>query len=267
MTRSLRRLLALATLLGALVFAATGQAQTSCSSALLRDWRDGRIDGTYPVACYRTALAQLPEDLRIYSSAESDIKRAALVGLGVAGQTDSLPVILDAARSADAATRLVALSALAGFRTPEVLRAMSAAATDGDESVRTAAIGFLAATPGANATAALVSLLPGAISVEQIVAALAVDEEGRVDGLSAALDGADDETASALTSALARLRRADATAALVAAMTNANSRARKAAAATLAGIGNKEALAVLRSAATDDPEPEVRRICALLLAR
>jgi len=78
MTRSLRRLLALATLLGALVFAATGQAQTSCSSALLRDWRDGRIDGTYPVACYRTALAQLPEDLRIYSSAESDIKRALL---------------------------------------------------------------------------------------------------------------------------------------------------------------------------------------------
>jgi hypothetical protein len=65
-------------LLGALVFAATGQAQTSCSSALLQDWRDGGINGTYPVACYRTALSQLPEDLRIYSSAESDIKRALL---------------------------------------------------------------------------------------------------------------------------------------------------------------------------------------------
>ena len=78
MTRSLRPLLALAALLGALVFAATGQAQTSCSSALLQDWRDGRIGGTYPVACYRTALSQLPEDLRIYSSAESDIKRALL---------------------------------------------------------------------------------------------------------------------------------------------------------------------------------------------
>ena len=78
MTRSLRPLLALSALLGALVFAATGQAQTSCSSALLQDWRDGRIDGTYPVACYRTALSQLPEDLRIYSSAESDIKRALL---------------------------------------------------------------------------------------------------------------------------------------------------------------------------------------------
>jgi hypothetical protein len=45
---------------------------------MLNDWRDGRIDGTYSVACYQTALAQLPEDLRIYSSAESDIKRALL---------------------------------------------------------------------------------------------------------------------------------------------------------------------------------------------
>ena len=65
-------------MLAALVFSAAGQAKSSCASALLSDWRDGRIDGTYSVDCYRTALAQLPEDLRIYSSAESDIKRALL---------------------------------------------------------------------------------------------------------------------------------------------------------------------------------------------
>jgi hypothetical protein len=65
-------------LLAALVFSGTGQAKTNCASAVLNDWRDGRIDGTYSVACYLTALAQLPEDLRIYSSAESDIKRALL---------------------------------------------------------------------------------------------------------------------------------------------------------------------------------------------
>jgi hypothetical protein len=64
--------------LAALVFSGAGQAKTSCSSALLEDWRDGRIDGTYSVSCYQAALAQLPEDLRIYSSAESDIKRALL---------------------------------------------------------------------------------------------------------------------------------------------------------------------------------------------
>ena len=34
------------------------------------------MDRVYPVDCYREALASLPEDLRIYSSAESDITRA-----------------------------------------------------------------------------------------------------------------------------------------------------------------------------------------------
>jgi hypothetical protein len=65
-------------LLAALVFSGTGQATTGCASAVLNDWRDGRIDGTHSLACYQTALAQLPEDLRIYSSAETDIKRAML---------------------------------------------------------------------------------------------------------------------------------------------------------------------------------------------
>jgi hypothetical protein len=77
MTRGgVRPILALAALLAALVFCGAAQAKTSCVSRLLADWRDGRIDGTYSVACYRTALAHLPEDVRIYSSAESDIKRA-----------------------------------------------------------------------------------------------------------------------------------------------------------------------------------------------
>jgi hypothetical protein len=76
--RGLRLFLALVALLGALVFCGAGQAKPDCASTLLNDWRDGRIDGTYSVACYQTALAQLPEDLRIYSSAETDIKRALL---------------------------------------------------------------------------------------------------------------------------------------------------------------------------------------------
>lgn len=74
----LRPFVFLVALLAALVISGAGQAQTGCASRLLGDWRDGRIDGTYSVECYQTALAQLPEDLRIYSSAESDIKRALL---------------------------------------------------------------------------------------------------------------------------------------------------------------------------------------------
>jgi hypothetical protein len=73
-----RLLFAMATVLAAaLIFAGSAAAKPSCASRLIDDWRDGgRIDGTYPVSCYRQALAQLPEDVRVYSSAQSDITRA-----------------------------------------------------------------------------------------------------------------------------------------------------------------------------------------------
>jgi hypothetical protein len=48
----------------------------SCRTRLLRDWSDGRIDGTYPVSCYRLLLKSLPPDLAVYSSAPDDIARA-----------------------------------------------------------------------------------------------------------------------------------------------------------------------------------------------
>jgi hypothetical protein len=72
-----RLLFAMAMGLAALAFAGTaGAAKSSCAARLMADWRDGRIDGTYPVACYRAALADLPEDVRVYSTAQTDITRA-----------------------------------------------------------------------------------------------------------------------------------------------------------------------------------------------
>jgi hypothetical protein len=71
-----RLLFALATGLLALALGGTAGAAQSCGSRVVADWRDGRIDATYPVACYRQALADLPEDLRVYSSAQGDITRA-----------------------------------------------------------------------------------------------------------------------------------------------------------------------------------------------
>jgi len=198
---------------------------------------------------------------------DGDVRRTAIIGLGVAKQQDALPVMLAAASSPDPATRLVALSAFGGFRSPEVLRALQRAAEDEDEGVRTAAIGFLAATPGVAATRMLTDLLHPKSLREPIVAALSVQIEGRVAGLKEALAEADDETAAALTSALARLHRPDASAALMAAMSAPNVAARKAAASALAALATKDALAVLQKAAHDDPEPEVRQICAVLLAR
>ena len=63
----------------------TAAAKTSHPSArpcwkdVLNDWlKDTRVDGTYKVRCYQQALKHLPPDLRVYSSAEQDFKRALL---------------------------------------------------------------------------------------------------------------------------------------------------------------------------------------------
>jgi hypothetical protein len=72
----IRLLVAMA--VGLLAFAVTGTAGAapSCGSRVLADWKDGRLDNTYPVKCYRQALAHLPEDVQVYSSAQADITRA-----------------------------------------------------------------------------------------------------------------------------------------------------------------------------------------------
>src|SRR3954469_15382020 len=71
-----RLLFAMSLGLTALLSAGTADAAQPCASRLLADWQDGRIDQVYPVSCYRAALADLPEDVRVYSSAQTDITRA-----------------------------------------------------------------------------------------------------------------------------------------------------------------------------------------------
>jgi hypothetical protein len=71
-----RLVFAFAALLAAAAFSASAAGATDCSARLLADWQDGRIDRTYPVECYRQALSSLPEDLQVYSTAQSDITRA-----------------------------------------------------------------------------------------------------------------------------------------------------------------------------------------------
>ena len=71
-----RLLLLFAGGLAALVCAGSAGAASGCGARVIADWRDGGLDRPYPVSCYRHALAQLPEDVRVYSSAQSDITRA-----------------------------------------------------------------------------------------------------------------------------------------------------------------------------------------------
>jgi hypothetical protein len=71
-------LAALALSLGLAVGVAPASAKSKppCWKTLINDWYDGRIDGVYPIHCYREALAHLPADVEVYSSARQDIKEA-----------------------------------------------------------------------------------------------------------------------------------------------------------------------------------------------
>jgi HEAT repeat protein len=208
------------------------------------------------------------EALRRASEAEDpDVRRAALLGLGVMARPGDESFLLAALAAGDSATRLVALSALAHFDSLSVLHALARAATDADEQVSTSALGFLAARAEQEATDILVHLLDSPATRDRALAGLLVPAQGRIPGLLAALETADDELAPVLTSVLAKLPYADATSALLQVLSLANVAARKAAASALAALGSPEGTEALRRAADTDPDPGVRQICGLLLSQ
>jgi len=198
---------------------------------------------------------------------DPDVQRAALIGLGLTGRPESLPPLIVGMASPDAATRVVAVSAIAGLSAPEVLPALTRAAGDPDEGVAAAAMGILAQRPGVEATRALVELLPTVGASHRAFAALSAPLPGRIEGILEALATADDELSALLASALARMRRESANEALLGALGLPNAAARKAAATTLAALGTQPARAALEQAALVDPDPEVRRVCSLVVAQ
>jgi hypothetical protein len=86
-------------LLPALVFlallafgAGNAAAKAPCWKTLLNDWFDGRIEGTYPVHCYRDAIKHLPEDIKDYSQARDDLSRALLSAILTNGRNGGPPL-------------------------------------------------------------------------------------------------------------------------------------------------------------------------------
>jgi HEAT repeat protein len=199
---------------------------------------------------------------RAAEGGDPDIRRAALLGLGTVRDPGTLPILRAAVTSSDAATRLVAISALAEFDVPEVVPSLGHAATDPNPGVRSTAIGFLSTRPGEGATKVLVGLLSNPAVHEAALAALAVTLEGRTEAILSALESAGRELAEMLVSALLRMRRPSAIAAIAAALTLENVVARRAAASALASLATREALDALELYAARDLDPEVRRIAA-----
>jgi hypothetical protein len=48
---------------------------------VVADWTNGAVKRTYAAACYADALKRLPTDVRLYSDADEDIRRAMLAVL------------------------------------------------------------------------------------------------------------------------------------------------------------------------------------------
>jgi hypothetical protein len=107
----MKRLALVLLLLAAFVPATAARAAAPCRDRIYNDWyADGKIASTYPLACYRDALKNVPTDARQYSSLVDDIRSAmqgalarrhgstnvpAQIGKGgrggVAGATSKLP--------------------------------------------------------------------------------------------------------------------------------------------------------------------------------
>ncbi len=84
------------------------QAAAPCWERVIADWSDnGRVDHTYPLACYRDAVNHMPEDLRAYSSAPDEIDRALAERRATrppSMQTASAPLAATKAPGSDLAT-------------------------------------------------------------------------------------------------------------------------------------------------------------------
>jgi hypothetical protein len=65
--------------IAALVRPGVGSAdRPACAEAILDDWTRGTLDSHYSPECYEAAIDALPEDLRAYTTAGDDIRRAAI---------------------------------------------------------------------------------------------------------------------------------------------------------------------------------------------
>lgn len=199
--------------------------------------------------------------------ADLDMRRAALVGLGLARDSESLQILISAATDSDPSTRLVALSSLAALPGDDVVEVLARASEDGSEVLRAAAMSLLSERPGRAAAEALVDLLARHGERDALMTALSAPREGRVPALLNKIEEADDDLSHLLMSCLARNGSPEAVAGAYQALASSNRAARKAAVATVSAFGSQEARTLLEQLSTRDSDPDVRRSCLLYLGQ
>jgi hypothetical protein len=85
----------------ALVQPGVGRAdRPACAEAVLDDWTQGTLDSHYSPECYQAAIDALPEDLRAYTTAADDIRRAAIAATRATSAAGGQPASRDVASEA-----------------------------------------------------------------------------------------------------------------------------------------------------------------------
>lgn len=197
-----------------------------------------------------------------------EVRRAALAGIGTTRKHALLPLLLDASYAPETATRLVAASGLARFEDPAALnRVCDIARGDPEPSVQHAAIELLADKLTPPATAALIGLLASEGFRSRAANALARHVTSRTAQLAAALEQASAEVAEALVTVLTSLPSGTSEVVLLSALDAGNEHARRAAVRALRFAFDSQAVdRALARAASQDPDPEVRRVAAARLS-
>lgn len=73
----MKRLALFVLVLAAVGIPSAAHAAVPCRDRIYNDWyADGKIATSYPVACYKSALAHIPQDAKVYSNLSQDIQTA-----------------------------------------------------------------------------------------------------------------------------------------------------------------------------------------------
>jgi hypothetical protein len=200
------------------------------------------------------------------ASSDPDERRAGLVGVGMQASIAASAILLDAASSTDQATRLVALAGLARQSTEDALSALGRAISDPSPEVQAAAVSLLADRDDEGAAAVLVESALRSEPEHHAQRALSRPGSGRVAAILARLATADERGAPILVAALARMGVDTSAAALFETLAMANPAARAAAASSIVSLGVDGAVRAVSALAINDPDAEVRRVCAAALA-
>jgi len=202
----------------------------------------------------------------VVRSADLDEQRAALVGVGLHPHAAALPFLLEAAGSRDLATRLIALAGLALRSEDSALEVIAAAALDVIVEVRCSAVSLLGERADRPAAEAVVDLALECEPDHAVHLTLSRPGAARIAAIAARLASVNDRRALTLAAALARMHHPAATTTLFEALTLTNPPARRAAATMLVAMGVDGAGSAVARIAREDPDLDVRCVCAALVA-